>query len=120
MPPRRRPATPSSNFGVGRRESHGADAFYARFEAPKLSADEDVTPHVPGASCVCGNARHMEAVADDSDLSAFRMSSQPSSKFNDTAGLGVSMKTTETVHSKWQQHEADRGHILRRSAWLPQ
>ena len=32
MPPRRRSATSTSNFGVGRRESHVADAFYARFE----------------------------------------------------------------------------------------
>jgi len=66
MPPRRRPATSTSNFGVGRRESHVADAFYARFEAPELSADEHVTPHAPGVTCVCGDARHMEAVADDS------------------------------------------------------
>jgi site-specific DNA-methyltransferase (adenine-specific) len=64
MPPRRRTAT--SNFGVGRRESHVADAFYARFEAPELSADEHVHPHAPGISCVQGDARRMEAVADDS------------------------------------------------------
>ena len=66
MPPRRRSATSTSNFGVGRRESHVADAFYARFEAPELSADEHVTPHAPGVACVCGDARHMETVADDS------------------------------------------------------
>ena len=64
MPPRRRTAT--SNFGVGRRESHVADAFYARFEAPELSAEEHVNPHEPGVSCLCGDARGMEAVADDS------------------------------------------------------
>jgi DNA modification methylase len=64
MPPRRRTAT--SNFGVGRRESHVADAFYARFEAPELSVDEHVTPHEPGVSCVEGDARRMDAVADDS------------------------------------------------------
>ena len=66
MPPRRRTATSTSNFGVGRRESHVADAFYARFEAPELSADEHVNPHAPGVSCVQGDARRMEAVADDS------------------------------------------------------
>jgi DNA modification methylase len=66
MPPRRRSATSTSNFGVGRRESHVADAFYARFEAPELSADEHVNPHAPGVSCVHGDARRMEAVADDS------------------------------------------------------
>jgi site-specific DNA-methyltransferase (adenine-specific) len=64
MPPRRRTAT--SNFGVGRRESHVADAFYARFEAPELSADEHVNPHEPGVSCLCGDARRMQSVADDS------------------------------------------------------
>jgi len=66
MPPRRRTPTSTSNFGVGRRESHVADAFYARFEAPELSADGHVTPHEPGISCVCGDARRMDAVADDS------------------------------------------------------
>ncbi len=64
MSPRRRTAT--SNFGVGRRESHVADAFYARFEAPELSADEQVNPHEPGVSCLLGDARRMEALADDS------------------------------------------------------
>ena len=64
MPPRRRTAT--SNFGVGRRESHVADAFYARFEAPELSADEHVNPHEPGVMSLCGDARRMDAVADDS------------------------------------------------------
>jgi DNA modification methylase len=66
MPPRRRSATSTSNFGVGRRESHVADAFYARFEAPELSAEEHVNPHEPGVTCLQGDARRMEAVADDS------------------------------------------------------
>ena len=43
-----------------------ADAFYARFEAPELSADEHVNPHEPGVSCLAGDARRMDAVADDS------------------------------------------------------
>jgi site-specific DNA-methyltransferase (adenine-specific) len=44
-----------------------ADAFYARFEAPELSADEHVTPHQRVVeSCICGDARRMDAVADDS------------------------------------------------------
>jgi DNA modification methylase len=65
MAPRRRTAT--SNFGVGRRESHVADAFYARFEAPEINADEAVTPYAPVVeSCICGDARQMEAVADNS------------------------------------------------------
>jgi site-specific DNA-methyltransferase (adenine-specific) len=64
MPPRRRTAT--SNFGVGRRESHVADAFYARFEAPEISADEHVNPHEAGVVCLQGDARRMDALADDS------------------------------------------------------
>jgi site-specific DNA-methyltransferase (adenine-specific) len=65
MAPRRRTAT--SNFGVGRRESHIADAFYARFEAPEISADEHVNAYAPVVeSCICGDARRMDAVADDS------------------------------------------------------
>ena len=64
---RRRAATSTSNFGVGRRESHVADAFYARFEAPELSADEEVHPPAPMAeSCICGDARRMSEVADNS------------------------------------------------------
>jgi DNA modification methylase len=62
----RRP-TATSNFGVGRRESHVADAFYARFQAPELSADTHVTPHSPVVeSCICGDARRMDEVADNS------------------------------------------------------
>ena len=64
---RRRAATSTSNFGVGRRESHVADAFYARFEAPELSADEEVHPPAAMAEfCICGDARRMSEVADNS------------------------------------------------------
>ena len=38
----RRP-TATSNFGVSRRENHDATAFYARFVAPELSDDDDVS-----------------------------------------------------------------------------
>ena len=38
----RRP-TATSNFGVSRRENHDATAFYARFVAPVLSDDDDVS-----------------------------------------------------------------------------
>ncbi len=39
-PSKRRTAT--SNFGVSKRESHDASAFYERFAPPELSDDEDV------------------------------------------------------------------------------
>jgi site-specific DNA-methyltransferase (adenine-specific) len=38
----RRP-TATSNFGVSRRENHDATAFYARFVAPELSDDDEVS-----------------------------------------------------------------------------
>ena len=34
--------TSTSNFGVGKRESHDATAFYERFEAPAVSDDHEV------------------------------------------------------------------------------
>ncbi|MFN0092300.1 MAG: DNA methyltransferase [Acidimicrobiales bacterium] len=47
VPPRgarkaKRAATATANFGSGRRESHDATAFYARFVAPEVSADSTV------------------------------------------------------------------------------
>src|SRR5690349_14703804 len=39
----RRP-TSTSNFGVGRRESHDASGFYERFATPEVSTDATVTP----------------------------------------------------------------------------
>jgi site-specific DNA-methyltransferase (adenine-specific) len=39
----RRP-TSTSNFGVGKRESHDASGFYDRFEAPEVSADARIEP----------------------------------------------------------------------------
>ena len=40
-PPARGTAT--SNFGVGKRESHDASSFYERFVPPILSTDDEVT-----------------------------------------------------------------------------
>ena len=65
MAQRRRTST--SNFGVGRREAHDARAFYARFEAPEVSSDAEVTPPTPVADpFIVGDARCMDAVADGS------------------------------------------------------
>ncbi len=65
MTERRRTAT--SAFGVGRREAHDASAFYARFEAPEISADATVLPpEQVGEPFVCGDARNMTAIADGS------------------------------------------------------
>jgi site-specific DNA-methyltransferase (adenine-specific) len=59
--------TSTSNFGVGRRESHDASGFYRRFEAPELDTDSRVAPPEPVAEpFVCGDARHMHTLADGS------------------------------------------------------
>jgi site-specific DNA-methyltransferase (adenine-specific) len=62
-----RGGTSTSNFGVGKRESHDASAFYERFEAPALSGDDDVPgPYVLDDPFVEGDARHMDAIVDNS------------------------------------------------------
>ena len=59
--------TRTSNFGVGRRESHDASGFYERFEAPVLDTDDRVPPPDPVAEpFVCGDARDMRTLADGS------------------------------------------------------
>jgi DNA modification methylase len=59
--------TSTSNFGVGKRESHDASAFYERFEAPSVSGDDDVpAPYEIVEPFVEGDARHMDAVLDNS------------------------------------------------------
>ncbi len=65
MDQRRRTST--SNFGVGRRESHDATAFYDRFRPPDLSDDDRVAaPRPVPEPFVCGDARSMDAVDDAS------------------------------------------------------
>jgi len=64
---RERRQTATSNFGVGGREGHDASAFYERFRPPELSSDSQVALPVPVAEpFMCGDARHMDAVADGS------------------------------------------------------
>ena len=62
-----RRSTATSNFGVGRRESHDATAFYDRFRPPELTTDDTVLLPTPVPEpFVCGDARSMTAVADGS------------------------------------------------------
>ena len=62
-----RRSTTTSNFGVGLRESHDATPFYARFRPPELSDDDTVLAPTPVTEpFVCGDARHMDAIADGS------------------------------------------------------
>jgi site-specific DNA-methyltransferase (adenine-specific) len=53
--------TATSRFGVGRRESHDASGFYARFRPPALSADDTVYGPVElDEPLRCGDARAMD------------------------------------------------------------
>ncbi|MHB8329016.1 MAG: DNA-methyltransferase [Acidimicrobiales bacterium] len=65
MSGRRRP-TSTSSFGVGRRESHDASGFYARFAPPGLSDDDAVERSPIEGKIVEGDARHMGEVEDAS------------------------------------------------------
>ena len=62
-----RRGTATSNFGVGRRESHDASGFYGRFHPPAVSPDARVLAPTPVAQpFVHGDARSMRTVADGS------------------------------------------------------
>ena len=65
MDDRRKP-TSTSNFGVGRRESHDATAFYARFTLPEVSNDETINPPRARDVIYHADARDMHALNDDS------------------------------------------------------
>jgi len=68
----RKGATATQAFGAGRRESHDASEFYARFTPPVISDDETVNalPSLKSVGlkdwCVNGDARFMEVVPDNS------------------------------------------------------
>ena len=62
----RRKPTSTSTFGVGRRESHDASTFYARFTPPVLSGDDAVTRSPLTSKLVLGDARSMDEVDDAS------------------------------------------------------
>ncbi len=61
MTPRGRAATATTSFGSGRRESHDSTAFYDRFSAPLISADEHINPPSTVDSIFHGDARTMTA-----------------------------------------------------------
>lgn len=51
---------------MGRRESHDASSFYARFSAPRLSTEDTVFRSPIEGKIVAGDARHMDEVEDAS------------------------------------------------------
>jgi DNA modification methylase len=59
-------ATRTRTFGAGNRESHDASDFYARFTSPHLSKDATVNPCGVADSVICGDARDMADVDDNS------------------------------------------------------
>ncbi len=60
-----RQGTTTSNFGAGKRESHDASVFYARFASPGLSDDATVLPiREITEPVVVGDARQMKELAD--------------------------------------------------------
>jgi DNA modification methylase len=56
--------TKTSSFGAGKRESHDASDFYARFRAPKISDDDEINACSVADTIFCGDARDMSAIAD--------------------------------------------------------
>jgi site-specific DNA-methyltransferase (adenine-specific) len=58
--------TRTSSFGVGKREAHDASAFYERFTAPEVSADDVVNPCPVADTLVVGDSRAMADVPDSS------------------------------------------------------
>jgi site-specific DNA-methyltransferase (adenine-specific) len=64
----KRKPTSTSNFGVSRRESHDASAFYARFTLPEVSNDASVHPN-PSQNVdriYVGDSRNMSELGDNS------------------------------------------------------
>src|SRR5262245_53070203 len=64
---RRRP-TATSEFGVGRRESHDAGAFYARFTPPALSDDSDIRRPRAVDEIWCHDASNMDVHVEDNSV----------------------------------------------------
>lgn len=59
-----RVATRTQAFGTGKRESHDATDFYARFGAPEISTDDTVAPCSVPDQLFCADARAMTDVDD--------------------------------------------------------
>lgn len=68
LPERPKRGTKTSNFGVGKRESHDASTFYARFVTPEISNDTHIERPIVRNRIWTGDARRMTAkqVADNS------------------------------------------------------
>lgn len=74
-PPAR--GTTTSNFGVGKRESHDATSFYERFVPPVLSTDDEVAPPKSLDAIWHGDARQMDVHGDIADGSVALVVTSP-------------------------------------------
>ena len=69
--------TSTSNFGVGKRESHDSSAFYERFTTPELTTDETIAEIATRDKIWCGDARDMDAFGDVADSSVALVVTSP-------------------------------------------
>jgi DNA modification methylase len=61
--------TSTSNFGVGKRESHDAAAFYERFDPPEITTDTEIAaPQAVREPFVVGDARKMDGWVEDNSV----------------------------------------------------
>jgi DNA modification methylase len=87
VPPRK--PTSTSNFGAGRRESHDASDFYARFSVPKLSESVNIARPSVVDKIFCASATQMDEV--DSDSVALVVTSPPyfaGKEYEEALGVG--------------------------------
>jgi len=62
-----REPTSTSAFGVGRRQSHDASKFYARFQPPVISDDDELADVIRiDEPCILGDSRDMREIHDRS------------------------------------------------------
>jgi DNA modification methylase len=57
-------STRTSAFGAGKRESHDASDFYARFEPPEISTDDEIGRCAVPDRLFCGDSRSMRELDD--------------------------------------------------------
>ena len=76
-PERRRESTSTSNFGVGRRESHDSSAFYRRFPLPEITDASEIALHACVDRLWVGDAREMDRYGDIADSSVALVVTSP-------------------------------------------
>lgn len=85
----RRKPTSTSNFGAGRRESHDASDFYARFSAPNLSTADNLARPSVVDKIFCKSATQMDEV--DANSVALVVTSPPyfaGKEYEEALGVG--------------------------------